>query len=86
MKEYKTTGFNYIRHINVFQTITCICGHENTHPYKLAAIGINRVEPTPMGPATETAPVTDTAFKGHRRERAGKLLRNAFGGGKIPMH
>lgn len=26
------------------------------------------------------------AFKGHRREWAGKLSWNAFGGGKIPMH
>lgn len=87
MKEYKTTGFNYIRHINVFQTITCICRHENTHPYKLGAIGINRVEPTLLGPATETT-LGDWHgfFKGHRREWAGKLSWNAFGGGKIPMH
>lgn len=26
------------------------------------------------------------AFKGHRREWAGRILWNAFGGGKIPMH
>lgn len=49
MKEYKTTGFNYIRHIDVFQTITCICRHENTHPYKLGAIGIKRVKPNSNG-------------------------------------
>lgn len=49
--------------MKVFQTITCICTHENTHPYKLGAIGINRVEPAPMGPATETTTVTDMLSK-----------------------
>lgn len=49
--------------MNVFQTITCICTHENTHSYKLGAIGINRVEPAPMGPATETTTMTDVLLK-----------------------